>query len=321
MSSSNSELPLTTRSGVYRRKYHVRALFRSVAFVLLVAGYLVYSRTTSTQLMTQDSAILEQETGFQVMGRRLQETVGNETRGECNLSKADPTWMITFYIIGVLYMFLALAIVCDEFFVPALEEMSSERRLNLSMDVAGATLMAAGGSAPELFTSLFGTFQESEVGIGTIVGSAVFNVLFVIGCCALAAKELLTLTWWPLFRDCLYYAIGLIILSIFVGVVTPEQIFMWEALVLFIMYLGYITIMYFNRDLYKYLTGKELVMPEEVEEEEELELEENGQENGDIERPKMGSRDPSQTSLVSQGSLVLNNQSFIHRGQWNSTLR
>jgi Ca2+/Na+ antiporter len=42
-----------------------------------------------------------------------------------------------------------------------------------------------GGSAPELATSLIGTFKRSDVGFGTIVGSAVFNVLFVIGCCAM----------------------------------------------------------------------------------------------------------------------------------------
>ena len=30
-------------------------------------------------------------------------------------------WMLLFYIIGIFYMFIALAIVCDEFFVPALE--------------------------------------------------------------------------------------------------------------------------------------------------------------------------------------------------------
>lgn len=42
--------------------------------------------------------------------------------------------------------------------------------------------MAAGGSAPELFTSMIGVFIAfSDVGIGTIVGSAVFNILFVIG--------------------------------------------------------------------------------------------------------------------------------------------
>ena len=280
--------------------------------------------TDSTQQLAQDYT--EQQDKDLVLVRRLEEIVGNETikRGECDIEVADPTWMISFYIIGVLYMFLALAICCDEFFVPALEEMSSERHLNLSMDVAGATLMAAGGSAPELFTSLFGTFQESEVGVGTIVGSAVFNVLFVIGCCALASKELLALTWWPLFRDCLYYAVGLVVLSIFVGVVSPEKIFVWEALVLFIMYIGYIVVMYFNRCLYKYLTGKELVMPDEVEEEEEdedLEPEGDGEKGGDMERPKLGSRGPSQTSLVSQGSFLVNNQSFVHRAQWHGTFR
>jgi Ca2+/Na+ antiporter len=74
------------------------------------------------------------------------------------------------------------------------------KRTGVSDDVGGATFMAAGGSAPELFTSLIGTFSESSVGFGTIVGSAVFNVLFVIGMCALFSKELLTLTWWPLAR-------------------------------------------------------------------------------------------------------------------------
>ena len=58
----------------------------------------------------------------------------------------------------------------------------------------------------ELFTSVIGVFVAfSDVGIGTIVGSAVFNILFVIGMCALLSKTVLHLTWWPLFRDCAFY--------------------------------------------------------------------------------------------------------------------
>ena len=65
-------------------------------------------------------------------------------------------------------------------------------QLKITPDVAGATFMAAGGSAPELFTSIIGVFiAKSDVGIGTIVGSAVFNILFVIAACAFAAKEAL----------------------------------------------------------------------------------------------------------------------------------
>ena len=64
--------------------------------------------------------------------------------------------------------------------------------MGISPDVAGATFMAAGGSAPELFTSIIGVFiAKTDVGIGTIVGSAVFNILFVIAACAFAAKEAL----------------------------------------------------------------------------------------------------------------------------------
>lgn len=48
------------------------------------------------------------------------------------------------HIIGTLYMFVALAIVCDEYFVPALEVITE--RVKVSDDVAGATFMAAGGT-------------------------------------------------------------------------------------------------------------------------------------------------------------------------------
>ena len=76
---------------------------------------------------------------------------------------------VTLYIFGLVYMFVALAIVCDEFFVPALDVIIDVT--GVSEDVAGATFMAAGGSAPELFTSVIGVFVAfSDVGIGTIVG-------------------------------------------------------------------------------------------------------------------------------------------------------
>ena len=51
-------------------------------------------------------------------------------------------------------MFAGIAIVCDDYFVPALEAIVE--KLGLSDDVAGATFMAAGSSAPELFTSVIG---------------------------------------------------------------------------------------------------------------------------------------------------------------------
>ena len=69
----------------------------------------------------------------------------------------------------------------------------------LSADVRGATFLAAASSAPEFFTSFADTFLVSDeggegFGVGTIVGSAVFNVLIIVALSTLptmdAEKEL-----------------------------------------------------------------------------------------------------------------------------------
>ncbi|XP_049451202.1 sodium/potassium/calcium exchanger 1-like isoform X1 [Epinephelus fuscoguttatus] len=153
-------------------------------------------------------------------------------------------WVVL-HIIGMIYMFVALAIVCDEFFVPALEVITN--KLQISDDVAGATFMAAGGSAPELFTSLIGVFiSHSNVGIGTIVGSAVFNILFVIGMCAIFSREMLHLTWWPLFRDVTFYILDLIMLIIFF---LDSMILWWESVCLVLGYISYVSFMKFNSQI------------------------------------------------------------------------
>ncbi|KAL1129894.1 hypothetical protein AAG570_012838 [Ranatra chinensis] len=156
---------------------------------------------------------------------------------------------VVLHVIGVVYMFVALAIVCDEFFVPALDVVIE--KLGIAEDVAGATFMAAGGSAPELFTSVIGVFVSfDDVGIGTIVGSAVFNILFVIGMCALFSRTVLSLTWWPLFRDCTFYSASLIILILFFK---DNYIHWYEAAVLFTIYLMYVSFMKWNQTFERFV--------------------------------------------------------------------
>lgn len=58
----------------------------------------------------------------------------------------------------------------------------------MSNDIVGATFMAGATSSPELFVNVIGTFiTEGDIGVGTIVGSAVFNILAVAACCGIAA--------------------------------------------------------------------------------------------------------------------------------------
>merc|ERR1740129_2168644 len=187
--------------------------------------------------------------------------IGRGGSGEAARRLADPedpisldarrSGALILHACGLLYMFVAIAIVCDECFVPALEVITEV--LDLSPDVAGATFMAAGGSAPEFFTSLIGALLvESDIGTGTIIGSAVFNVLFVIGACALIAPKPLHLTWFPLARDSMFYAIDLLIVTI---VFFDEQVKWYEAMLLFVMYLLYTTFMSYSERIERWAVG------------------------------------------------------------------
>lgn len=159
---------------------------------------------------------------------------------------------ILLHIVAALYMFLALAITCDEYFVTSLEKICE--KLDLSEDVAGATFMAAGSSAPELFASVIGVFiTHGDVGVGTIVGSAVFNILCIIGVCGIFAGQVVMLTWWAVFRDSFYYILSVVALIAFIY---DEKIVWWESLVLVVMYAGYILVMKFNSSMQRIFSGK-----------------------------------------------------------------
>ncbi|XP_042355627.1 sodium/potassium/calcium exchanger 3-like [Plectropomus leopardus] len=157
---------------------------------------------------------------------------------------------VCLHALCAIYMFYALAIVCDDYFVPSLEKISEN--LQLSEDVAGATFMAAGSSAPELFTSLIGVFiTKGDVGVGTIVGSAVFNILVIIGLSGIFAGQTVVLTWWSLFRDSSYYILSVLML---IMVIYDATVVWWESLLLMTMYGIYIIIMKFNSQALTFVT-------------------------------------------------------------------
>ena len=74
-------------------------------------------------------------------------------------------------------------------FVPALNILA--HWLDIPDDVAGATLMAGGASTPELFGSYVALFiTHSALGIGTIVGSGIFNQLVITAGAVFAGKSI-----------------------------------------------------------------------------------------------------------------------------------
>lgn len=144
--------------------------------------------------------------------------------------------MLILYILLLLASFALLAKICDEYFVQSLEMLSEKFKLN--DDVAGATFMAIGSSAPEFFTASIAlmTVWSEMVWAWTIVWSALFNVLVIIGASATVMTGALKRP--PLVRDLLFYVWSLLILYVtFIdGTITLIETILY--LVSYVVYIG-----------------------------------------------------------------------------------
>ncbi|XP_051919684.1 sodium/potassium/calcium exchanger 5 [Hippocampus zosterae] len=159
---------------------------------------------------------------------------------------------LVIYFLLIFYMLLAVAIVCDDYFLPSLEVISE--RLGLSQDVAGATFMAAGSSAPELVTAFLGVFvTKGDIGVSTIVGSAVYNLLGICAACGLLASMAGRLTCWPLFRDCLAYGISV---AAVIAIISDNKVYWYDAACLLLVYGIYIVVLCFDLRISEFVLRK-----------------------------------------------------------------
>ncbi|CAH8527471.1 unnamed protein product [Schistosoma margrebowiei] len=149
---------------------------------------------------------------------------------------------VIIHLVVSVYMFIGLALLCDDYFIPCLERICEV--LHLQPDVAGATFMAAGSSAPELATTLVGVFiAKDDIGLGAVVGSADFNIMLVVSVSALFAKQVIYLNWWPLVRDSAVYLLSIILLAL---VIYDELVYWYESGIFIIVYGLYVLLMYYN---------------------------------------------------------------------------
>jgi cation:H+ antiporter len=147
--------------------------------------------------------------------------------------KSKPLWMNIAFIIGG----LALLIVGANLFVDNAVEIA--HFFNVSESVIGLTIVAIGTSLPELATSVVASIKgESDISLGNIVGSNIFNILAILGIAAVIN---------PINFGNITY-IDLSIMMMFAVVLLPLArtgfvIDRKEGLILLLLYVGYIYIL------------------------------------------------------------------------------
>ncbi|XP_060076840.1 sodium/calcium exchanger 2-like [Ylistrum balloti] len=174
------------------------------------------------------------------------------------------TWSIGarafLYLLGMLWCFLGIAIVADTFMC-GIEKITSKTRVIQIPDpdskggvrevevkvwndtVANLSLMAFGTSAPEILLSVIEIcgkgFKSGELGPGTIVGSAAFNLFAITAVCLVGipngqVRRISNIGVYAVTTCFSMFAyIWMIVVLIFIS---PGEIKLWEAILTFLMF-------------------------------------------------------------------------------------
>lgn len=170
-----------------------------------------------------------------------------------NLGAGDKAARATVYFAALVYLFLGVSIIADRFMAAIEVITSQEKEVTIKRPngekqvvhvriwnetVSNLTLMALGSSTPEILLSVIeiigNNFVSGELGPGTIVGSAAFNLFVIIGLCVyvVPSNELrqqrhvnvfLITASWSMFAYIWLYLI--------IDVITPNFIDVWEGIV------------------------------------------------------------------------------------------
>ncbi|XP_023667995.1 sodium/calcium exchanger 2b isoform X2 [Paramormyrops kingsleyae] len=157
------------------------------------------------------------------------------------------------YFVSLMYMFLGVSIIADRFMASIEVITSQEKEVTITMPngetsvatvriwnetVSNLTLMALGSSAPEILLSVIEVcghkFEAGELGPGTIVGSAAFNMFVIIGLCVwvIPAGESRKIKHLRVFFITAFWSIfAYIWLYLILAVMSPGIVEVWEALV------------------------------------------------------------------------------------------
>ena len=119
-----------------------------------------------------------------------------------NLSTGDVFARATVYLFAMVFLFLGVSIIADRFMAAIEVITSKEKEVTVrkpngetqvvcvriwNETVSNLTLMALGSSTPEILLSIIeicgNGFEAGDLGPGTIVGSAAFNLFVIIGIC------------------------------------------------------------------------------------------------------------------------------------------
>ncbi|MCR5016925.1 MAG: calcium/sodium antiporter [Ruminococcus sp.] len=203
------------------------SLKRDFPFSIAIAGLLMLLGKLDDSVGHIDGVILLIVfTGFLVL---MISTARKQQGADEDEIKSMPVWkLILFIIIG-----MAAIGVGGKMVVSGASDIA--RRFGMSDNLIGMTVVALGTSLPELVTSVVAAKKnEVDMALGNVIGSNIFNILFVLG--AAAAIHPVAFTSLNLIDSAVLILMsGLVLLFCF----KSKKLARWQGAIMLLVYGGY----------------------------------------------------------------------------------
>lgn len=116
------------------------------------------------------------------------------------------------------------------------------RGFNVSEKIIGLTILAIGTSLPELVTSVTAAIKgNSDIAIGNIIGSNIFNILFIIGISALISPLSYNFTYN---MQMTILIIAMLVLALFPVIPPKNEMSRFNGVIYLMLYLIYMIILF-----------------------------------------------------------------------------
>ena len=118
--------------------------------------------------------------------------------------------------------------------------------IGISETLVGLTIVSIGTSLPELVTSIVATTKgENDIAIGNVIGSNIFNILFILGASALVTPLVVN-------AQLIKYTVILIAISIigYIFAITGKKIGRKEGICMVIMFIMYLLLTLFDEGIF-----------------------------------------------------------------------
>lgn len=152
----------------------------------------------------------------------------------CTLGK--PALATIIYIVLVVVWFYLLGSTAEDFFCPALEELTDA--LELSPNVAGVTFLAFGNGAPDVFSNVAAySAGSAPLGLSALLGAGVFVTMAVVGAVAFVSAPKVSRTAFV--RDICFY---LLASAVLLWLYFDDKVQLVEAVCFPLMYIFYVVL-------------------------------------------------------------------------------